>query len=583
MAVGKSGYLDVTVMPQSVGKVRVYWQEDYDAINNYSTITVTDIQGCLGHRIGWAYVSASLTADDVTVLHKTNGSWMFSANEDSKLRSVVSSTNWQQAFVPVTSAPIYHNADGTKTVTLTFTLHDITVPDVGFDGANDQTASAAITLTEIPRASSVTAVGSTIGSPVTISVQRASSAFRHTLTYTFGAVSGEIAALSAETVFRWTPPMELCRQLPNGESGVCTITCHTYNGSTRIGTKTVDITLSVPYTVGLTLSEGWAAVAPDNAGTAAEGMDIYIQGYSAAQVTFDQSKITADNAYGATPVAFAIQWDHRTDDGSHRTGVLTAAGSTNIRCVVTDTRGRTMSQILTVNVLPYGKPTLSSISVYRCTSDGMSNDSGTAVSVRAVCGISSLGGHNSCVMYAQYCSKAGSYGSRKTLQNGTAAVLWAGELSPRQSYEVLLTAVDTLGNSAVCSVVLPTDDAFFHGRQGGRGAAFGKYAEEDDLLEVAWSIRGKQDLSIEGDGAVKGTLSVGTLQIGGSSLLDFFYPVGRVILTDGVSDPGDLYGGGWEIIEEIGGHRAWRRVTSYGYAGAVAGLAIANQAICSDA
>ncbi|MBQ5672017.1 MAG: hypothetical protein IIV43_06655, partial [Oscillospiraceae bacterium] len=124
--------------------------------------------------------------------------------------------------------------------------------------------------------------------------------------------------------------------------------------------------------------------------------------------------------------------------------------------------------------------------------------------------------------------------------------------------------------------------AFFHGRQGGRGAAFGKYAEEDDLLEVAWSIRGKQDLSIEGDGAVKGTLSVGTLQIGGSSLLDFFYPVGRVILTDGVSDPGDLYGGGWEIIEEIGGHRAWRRVTSYGYAGAVAGLAIANQAICSD-
>lgn len=582
MATGKSGYLDVTIMPQSVGKVRLFWREDYDEIANYSTITVTDIQGCLEHRIGWAYVSASLTAGSVTILPDTDGGWMFSANEDPNLRSVVSASDWQQPFIPVTSDPIYHNADGTKTVTLTFTLHDVTAPDVGFNGANDQQVSQTVTLTEIPRASSVTVSGSTIGSPLLLTVERANSAFLHTLTYTFGTVTEQIAEQSELISFRWTPPMELCRQIPSAESGVCTVTCDTYSGGKCIGTKTAQVTLTVPYGVALTLSEGWATVAPYNTDTAAEGMDLYIQGYSAAQVTFDPAKIGTDAAYGATPAAFSVRWSGGADDGSHRTGVLTASGSTKIRCVVTDTRGRTMSEVLTINVLPYAKPTLSGIGVYRCTSDGTADDGGTALSVTAVSNISPLDGHNSCLLQAQYCTKAGAYGSRKTLQSGTAAILWAGELTPRESYEVRLTAVDALGNIALCTVVIPTDDAFFHGRQGGRGAAFGKYAEQDDLLEVAWSIRGKQDLAIEGNGAVQGVLSVGGMSIGGRSLLDFLYPVGRVILTDGESDPAELYGGGWELIEEIGGHRTWRRVTSIGYAGAIAGLAIVNQAICSD-
>lgn len=582
MAVGKSDHIDITIMPQSVGKVRVFWREDYDPVNNYSTITVTDIQGCLEHRIGWAYVSASLTAGSVTVLPNTDDNWMFSANEDSKLRSVVSAKNWQQAFIPVTSAPIYHNADGTKTLTLTLTLHDVTAPDAGFNAVNNQKATQTITLTEIPRASSVTAVGGTIGSPVTIGVQRTGSAFRHTLTYAFASAAGEIAALSSETSFRWTPPMELCSEIPNGNSGVCTVTCHTYNGSTLIGTKTAQVTLSVPDSVGLSLSEGWAAAAPDNAGTAAEGMNLYIQGYTAAQVTFDPSKIGTEAAYGATPAAFAIQWDHRTDDSTYRTGVLTAAGETFIRCIVTDTRGRTRSETLIVRVLPYAKPTLSGITIFRCASDGTAHDGGSAVSVKAVCGISPLDGRNSCVMQAQYRANGGGYGSRKTLESGTAAVLWAGELSPRQSYEVLVTAVDALGNTAVCSVLLPTDDAFFHGRQGGKGAAFGKYAEADDLLEVAWNILGKKNLSVEGSGRVKGRLSVGELTIGGKTLLDAIYPAGHILLTDGSADPAELYGGGWEHIEDVCGHFAWRRVASYGYAGAVADLAVVNQAICSE-
>lgn len=141
MAVGKSDYIDVIVMPQSVGKVRAYWREDYNSVENYSTITITDVQGYLSHKACWATVDLKFDIDG-TVFHNSSGSWMFSANADGELRSVVPTSQWDGTFTPFTSAPIYHNDDGTKTVTLTFTLVDCyNIHEVGFDAANNRFGS----------------------------------------------------------------------------------------------------------------------------------------------------------------------------------------------------------------------------------------------------------------------------------------------------------------------------------------------------------------------------------------------------------------------------------------------------------
>ncbi|MBR5602529.1 MAG: hypothetical protein IKW24_07830, partial [Clostridia bacterium] len=99
-------------------------------------------------------------------------------------------------------------------------------------------------------------------------------------------------------------------------------------------------------------------------------------------------------------------------------------------------------------------------------------------------------------------------------------------------------AVDSLGQTALVTVTVPTAKLFFHGRAGGSGGAFGKYAEEDDLLEVAWSLKTKGDLVVEG-----------MATIGGKRLQDWLYPVGAVCLCGENVQPDALYGGQWSEAE----------------------------------
>lgn len=101
-------------------------------------------------------------------------------------------------------------------------------------------------LTTIPRASSITATDANIGSVSTIVINRASTSFTHTVTYSFGSASGTIATKTSETTLPWTIPTSLFQQIPTSQSGTVTLTCQTFSGNTSIGTKTTTMTITVP-------------------------------------------------------------------------------------------------------------------------------------------------------------------------------------------------------------------------------------------------------------------------------------------------------------------------------------------------
>ena len=101
-------------------------------------------------------------------------------------------------------------------------------------------------LTTIPRASSITATDANIGSASTINISRASSGFTHTITYSFGSLSGTIVTKTSDTSVGWTVPTTFFEQIPNASSGTVTLTCQTYNGNTLIGSKTTTMTVTVP-------------------------------------------------------------------------------------------------------------------------------------------------------------------------------------------------------------------------------------------------------------------------------------------------------------------------------------------------
>lgn len=79
---------------------------------------------------------------------------------------------------------------------------------------------------------------------VKITSNAQSSAFTHDLTYSFGGSTGTIAT-DVKDSYTWTVP-DLVAKIPGKASGKCTISCKTKNGSTVVGTKTVELTLNIP-------------------------------------------------------------------------------------------------------------------------------------------------------------------------------------------------------------------------------------------------------------------------------------------------------------------------------------------------
>ena len=73
------------------------------------------------------------------------------------------------------------------------------------------------------------------------------------------------------------------------------------------------------------------------------------------------------------------------------------------------------------------------------------------------------------------------------------------EISPDRSYVALLVLTDSLGNTARYEENIPTEKVAFHLKEGGKGAAFGKAAETEGVLELAedWHLKltGATDLN----------------------------------------------------------------------------------------
>lgn len=475
MATGKSGTIAAT--PKYGYGVEIDWSEEYSINENTSTVTAKvyityNYIGKIGRR------TVSCTINGVT--QTANISITEDYSPDIVRRRLVGTFS---------QSGIAHNATtGAASITISatfpFNLYDSYGRYVG-----DVTASGEVILTTIPRVSPVYASDGYIGSAISITINKTVSSFTHTLKYSFAGEEGTIVSKTAASSYSWTPPMSLCSNIPNAEYANCTITCETYSGSTLIGSKTCTVRLTVPASVLLTCSSGWATVSPYNTGTKAEGINNYVKGYSRAAVTFDSSKISTANSYGATIASYKIVYGGSTFTSPYRTGTITDKGTKAVSCYVVDSRNRSVKIDLSFTVLDYYNPTVSDIEVFRCLSNGDASVSGQYVSVKASVTYSSLSGLNSFTIRARIKPVNGAYGSYTNLESGAASVIGGGSVLINASYVVEISVYDALNNSYVYTTTIPTTTVLLNGRPGDKGIAFGKYAEEDNLFESAWPMK----------------------------------------------------------------------------------------------
>lgn len=249
--------------------------------------------------------------------------------------------------------PVNHNADGTKTVTISCEYV------VNVDGYDRAKASITISLNDIVKVSKGSHVSGTIGTPMTLSVNNSNARYNHSIEVEFGNWRQNINGGGRFfSTCNWTPPMELCNQVPNSDKGLGTIRYITYKDGREIGRDSKNISLAVPESVRPTLPSFTVRDTNEKV-TQLLGDNTFASVLSNLKVDFSKGT----GAYGSTISSYSATivgkpFSTYNEDGI--IGNIEMVGDAVVEATVTDSRGRT-SEPKRVNIkfLDYFLPQIS--------------------------------------------------------------------------------------------------------------------------------------------------------------------------------------------------------------------------------
>ena len=453
----------------------VQWSQNSQNIEDNSTI----INWSCGFHPGHKYYLNAIKMSSVVI----NGVEVYSGGTYSNI------TDYQDRTFASAVLKIAHTPDGSKSFTVS-----------GFSGwiyasGNTYASSQTFTLPTIPRASSVSCSTANIGSNATITINRASTSFTHTLTYSFGSLSGTIATKTSSTNISWTIPTTFYGQIPNSKSGTGTITCDTYSGSTLIGSKSTSFTATVSESASKpTLNP--TAVDSNTTTTALTGdSSKFIKYYSNASVatgaqarnsaTLKSQKITC----GAKSITSA-------------SGTINAVESGSFTFSATDSRGYTTTQTLNKTLIEYikltcslnaGAPTTAGVATLKISGNYWDGTFGKVA--------------NTLTVQYRYKAQGGSYGSWTTVSatksnntyNATATI---SGLNYQTTYVFQARAVDKLAT-------INTDE------QARRTTPIFDWSKNDFNVNGDFTVNG--ETTITGATTITGTTTItGATTVGGA-------------------------------------------------------------------
>lgn len=369
-----------------------------------------------------------------------------------------------------------HNADGTKSISFSFSLgFEITWSGVWIGTGS---ASGSMTLTTIPRASKVTVSGTlTTGNTITVNTNRASSGFTHTIRMNYGYVD---VATYTNVGASIQVPLDTSKYAPH-----CTdrtqrqlwIYCKTFSGSTQIGSETmtaVDLKIAdsvVPTISGLTVNE------------AEEGLKAKFGAYIKDKSKLS-AQISAAGIYGSTISSYSTKIIDKTYAGASFTSdVLTEAGSVQVVATVTDSRGRKASKTITISVEDYAPPIINSFTVVRANSSGIADAIGTYALMTLDFAITELNSKNDKIIKIEYKrTDATEWVTLETMsQYSYKGTLNGGEvLNKDYTYTFRLTVTDYFSVVSTGEVNVPTAFTLINYHRSGNSICFGGVSTRGD-------------------------------------------------------------------------------------------------------
>ena len=327
---------------------RVTVTEEYNIAANTSTLSVAVAVACSTYYGHTYYLDGTISAAGQTL--QTMDSFAGTHNVTISRLNTYYDINGSGAAGSPWGCSVTHNMDGTKTVT-------VAVDFKGYERSGKAangfaiTGSASVTLTHIPRASTIGATDANIGAGSVIAVSRKSTDYTHSIAYAFGGLAGYLTGdggiTDIETKFTATSipfalPESFYYEIPGNPTGKCTLSCTTYLGNTQIGEKQTCV-----FTV--TAAKDQCAPLVTAQAEDVNEATVALTGNPAVLVRYASNAkctITATPRFGAAVHA-------KTVEGTAVEDAVILPAKDGYVFAATDSRGYTTSVTLTPKVIPY--------------------------------------------------------------------------------------------------------------------------------------------------------------------------------------------------------------------------------------
>ena len=309
-----------------------------------------------------------------------------------------------------------HKSDGTGSISVR------TWMDTGISsGAIEKTQT--LTLTAIPRLSTMTVTNGTLGEGQKITVTQKNSSFTHSIRYSCGAYSGYIKADGTSSTNEymysncslglWTPPLDFANEAPDKESVSVSFKITTYKNAQAIGSEQITASFAIPSNI-----KPPVAITVEDINGYKDHFGNYIQAWSKLRVV-----INTYGSYSAWIRSYKLEVDGAsytsgTRDGNYitiDTSVIKNSGTLPLKVTVTDSRGRSTVADSSISVLAYAFPKITSIAAYRSDANGNSAASGAYLTVRFSSTIYSLNSKNNAEYRIEYKKNGASYYTPETI------------------------------------------------------------------------------------------------------------------------------------------------------------------------
>lgn len=403
-----------------------------------------------------------------------------------------------------------HNSDGTGTVRVR-TWMDTEI------SAGVVEKSATLTLTTIPRASTITSAQDRIlGTACLVTWTPQSNNFTYKLNFSIGDWSHTTGVIKPNrttpyTYTEYTLPLDVANQLPSASKGNMTVTLATYSdndGNVQVGSNaTATITITVPNneltqpTVSISLSPSNTLSYPYSG--------LYIQGHSKVKAT-----LGFGTKYRATVATSNITVNRKNYASPYESDILSQAGKVTVKATVKDSRGFYGTNYKDIEVIPYSKPYVcaksseNSIICARCDASANFTDSGTYLKIKAKAVWSKVISNGVQNNYAKikfrYRKDGGEYGAWQTIldckaNNSDEVItppLLNGALDVKSNYQVQIIASDDLYDSAPITFAIPSDAVYMDRPAGGKSMGLGGYSSGDGNLDIYWKTKARGGISL---------------------------------------------------------------------------------------